>query len=561
MENENLKTFGIDRRTFIAGTAAAGAVAATSGILAGCGGSGTGSGTNAGGGNNLGRTIKYYISQPACIDPFDLQESEGTAVSANLFDPLTKYDYVKGELYGAAAESWEISDDATVFTFKIRKGCKFHNGETVTAESFKYAWERMCNPATSSTPSVISYHIDKIVGYSDVIDGRTTALEGVKVLDEYTLEVTLVEPFADFIMVVAHAALVPLPTSGIADDYATFSRSPIGNGPFMMDGEWVDDQYIRTKRFPDYYGETAKIEGCDFVIVSDPDTAFIEFQAGNLDFSQIASGQIESTKTSLGESVDGYTVNPGAQALLGAESSTYYFVMNTKDEVFSNVNIRKAVNMAINRQAICDTIFEGTRKPADGIVPPGIDGYEAGAWDVSKYDVEGAKKALVDAGFPGGEGIPAIKLSCNSGGGHEEIMQMVQADLSVIGIKAELESMEWATYLDALQQGNYQFGRLGWIADYPIMDNFLYSLFYTGTGDNRSQYSNPAFDKKIMEARSITDTEARLAAYKEANAMLAKDAVVAPVMFYCHHHVGSDALKNFYYAPNNVAALNKVEIV
>jgi len=133
--------------------------------------------------------------------------------------------------------------------------------------------------------------------------------------------------------------------------------------------------------------------------------------------------------------------------------------------------------------------------------------------------------------------------------------------LSVIGIKAELESMEWATYLDALQQGNYQFGRLGWIADYPIMDNFLYSLFYTGTGDNRSQYSNPAFDKKIMEARSITDTEARLAAYKEANAMLAKDAVVAPVMFYCHHHVGSDALKNFYYAPNNVAALNKVEIV
>lgn len=554
---------GIDRRTFVAGAAVVGAAAATTAMLAGCtddkpndGEAGDGGST----GSTTGRAVTYYINQPACIDPYDLQESEGTAVSSNLFDSLTEFDYRSSKLVAAAAESWEISEDATVFTFNIRQGCKFHNGEDVTAASFKYAWERMCNPNTTDSPSVISYHIDRVVGYDDMIEGKATELAGVKVLDDYTLEVTLSEPFADFVVVASHPALAPLPTSGIADDYDTFSRAPIGNGPFMMDGEWVDDQYIRTKRFPDYYGEKAKIDGCDFVIISDPDTAYVEFQAGSLDFTMIASGQIEATKAQYGESSDGYTVNPGSQTLLGAESSTYYFVMNNEDEYFSNPDLRKAVSLAINRQAICDTIFEGTRTPADGIVPPGIGGYKPGAWEFAKYDVEAAKKALADAGYPGGAGLPQVTLSCNSGGGHEPILQMVQADLSVIGIDATLETMEWATYLDALQHGNYQFGRLGWIADYPIMDNFLYPLFFTGTGDNRAQYSNKEFDKKIVEARSITDTDKRLEAYHAADAIVAAECVVAPVMFYRHHHVGSANVKNFYYGPNNVATLNEVEL-
>jgi len=560
MEQEKKESKKLNRRTFVAGAAVVGAAAASSAALVGCDTGGGAGGGGGGGTEGLGRTISYYINQPACIDPFDLQESEGTAVSSNLFDSLTYFDYRNKQLIGAAAESWEISDDATVFTFAIRQGCKFHNGEDVTAESFKYAWERMCNPNTADTPSVISYHIDKIVGYDDMIDGKATELKGVKLVDDYTLEITLIEPFADFVMVVSHPALAPLPTSGIADDYATFSRAPIGNGPFMMEGEWVDDQYIQVKRFPDYYGDKALIEGCDFRIISDPDTAFVEFQSGALDFTMIAAGQIQSTVDTYGKSPDGYTVNPGKQTLLGPESSTYYFVMNVKDPVFSNPDIRKAVSMAINRQAICDTIFEGTRVPADGIVPPGIDGYKAGAWQYAKYDVEAAKKALEDAGFPGGEGLDTIKLSCNTGGGHEEIMQMVQGDLAAIGITAELDTMEWATYLDALQNGNYQLGRLGWIADYPIMDNFLYPLFYTGTGDNRSQYTNPDFDKKLIEARTITETAARLAAYQEADALLAADAVIAPVMFYCHHHVGSDSIKDCFYGPNNIAALNEVTI-
>ncbi|MCL1798888.1 MAG: ABC transporter substrate-binding protein [Eggerthellaceae bacterium] len=540
----------LDRRTFVKGAAAVGVAALAAPALSGCG---------VGGGR--GGTLRYYINQPACIDPFDLQESEGTAVSANLFDSLTYYDYRAQELVGAAAESWEVSDDATVFTFKLREGALFHNGEPVTAQDFKFSWERMCNPNTADEPSVISYHIDKVVGYDAMLEGTATELVGLKTLDELTFEVTLSEPFADFVYVASHPALGPIPSGGAADDFATFSRAPIGNGPFMMDGTWVDDQYIQVKRFDDYYGEKAKIDGCDFLIFKSPDTAFTEFQAGNLDLSMIANGQIESTKAAYGNSVDGYTANPGAQTLMGAESSTYYFVINLEDKFFASKDVRRAVSLAINRQAICDTIFEGSRTPATGIVPPGIEGYRPDAWPYAKYDIEAARQALADAGFPGGEGLPPIKLSCNSGGGHEEIMQMVQADLAAIGIKAELDSMEWASYLSALQNGNYQIGRLGWIADYPIMDNFLYPLFYTDNGDNRSGYSNKEVDEKIIAARAITDTAERIKLYQEVDDILGEDAVVVPVMYYCHHDVASDRVKNLFYGPNRITALAQAELV
>jgi len=550
IEEEKKEPGKISRRAFVAGAAVVGASALAAPSLSGC----------TTGGGATGGTIRYYINQPACIDTFNVQESEGTQVAANIFDSLTKYDYRTKKLNGAAAVSWDVNADATVFTFHLVKGALFHNGDPVTANDFKFGWERMCNPNTTTDPSEISYHIDKIIGYDDMLKGNATEMKGLKALDDYTFEVSLKEAFADFPMVASHPALGPVPSGGAASDFNSFYRSPIGNGPFMMDGSWVDDQYIRVKRFDDYYGEKPKIDGCDFLIIKSPETAYTQFQAGDLDFTQIANGQIASAQNQYGTSSDGWTINPGKQTLLGPESSTYYFVMEQTDPVFKDKNIRKAVSMAINRQAICDTIFEGTRTPAGSIVPPGIEGYREGSWPYAKYDIEAAKKALADAGYPEGKGLPEITLSCNSGGGHEEIMQMAQADLKAIGITAKLETMEWANYLETLAAGKYQIGRLGWIADYPIMDNFLFPLFYTGNGDNRSHYSNPEVDQKLMEARSITDTKKRIKAYQAVDDILGEDCIVAPVMFYCHNRVGSDSLNNFFFSPNMIADLKAMTL-
>jgi peptide/nickel transport system substrate-binding protein/oligopeptide transport system substrate-binding protein len=532
----------------VAAAAATGAVAAASSLLAGCSKNNARGGGSTGGGKE-GGTFRYYINEPAFIDPFNLKETEGTAVTSNVFDSLLTYDYRTEELLPAAAESWEVSDDATVLTFKLRKGATFHNGDPVTAKDFKFAWERICSPATTTNPSEIPYHLAMVKGYEEMLAETATELVGVVAKDNLTLEVTLTQPYADFVYVVTHAALGPIPSGGAADDFATFSQAPIGNGPFMIEGKWEHDQYIRLKRFDNYYGDKAFIDGVDFNIIDKVDTAFIEFQAGNLDFVQIADGQIEPTLAQYGESLDGFTINPGKQTLIGPEFSVYYLNVNTTDPVLKNKNIRMALSYAINREAICNAIFFGTRMPANGIIPPGIKGFRDGAWPASVYDVAKAKKALADAGYPNGEGLPTIKLSYNTGGAHENIAQMVQADLGVIGVNVELDIMEWAQYLEELVAGNIQIGRLGWNADYPIMENFLFSLFYTGNGDNNSKYSNAAVDSAILAARAETDDDARIKAFQKVDDMVAADFPVIPLMFYRHNRVGSNRVNDFYFGP------------
>lgn len=557
MDKSNNEVFKLSRRQFVAGAAVAGAALAGSAALAGCddtagpaGGTGTTGGTGGGADAKSGGILNYYLNEPSFIDPFCLEESEGTAVSSNLFDSLLDYDFKAEKLIAAAAESWEVNDDATVFTFKLVAGAKFHNGDPVTAKDFKYGWERIVSPTTTKDPSTINYHLAMVKGFDALAAGSASELSGVKAIDDLTLEVTLAQSYADFLFVVTHPALGPVPSGGAAADFAAFSQAPIGNGPFKMKDKWAHDQYIQVERFEDYYGQKAYMDGVNFVIKSNPDDAFTDFEAGNLDFSQIGEGRIQSTLAAYGESSDGWTINPGKQALTGTEFTIYYIFLNVKDPVLQDLNIRKAISYAINRQAICDAIFEGTRGPADGIVPPGISGFKQGSWPHSVYDVEKAKQALVDGGYPGGTGIPTIKLSCNSGGGHENIMQMIQADLAAVGITAELDTMEWAAYLKAASEGSIQMGRLGWIADYPIMDNFLYSLFTTDSGDNRSQYSNKAVDEMLLEARTIVDEAQRLKKFQEADALIAADVPVVPVMVYKHHHVGSQRLNDFFFGPD-----------
>ena len=507
-----------------------------------------------------GGTLTYYIGTPAYIDPYNTQESEGTVVEAQVFDSLTRVDPKDPtKVLPAAADSWEPNKDATVWTFRLNKADKFSDGTPVTAKDFIYAWNRIVNPNTKNTatgkvdPSTIDYHLADVMGYDAVKAGKATSLSGLKAIDDYTLQVTLAKPFGDFEYVAQHPALAPVPQKYVEGGVTfqgkkvAFNDMPIGNGPFKLSEPWKQGQYIKVVASDTYYGTKPLLAGVEFKIFKDPETAYTEFQAGTLDFTQIAEGQIKAAEAKYGVSADGYTVNPGKQVLLGPEMSTYYIVCNNKDKYLGSADLRKAISLAINRQAICAAIFEGTRQPADNIVPPPIAGYQTGVWADSKYDVAGAQAALAKAGYPGGKGLPTLKLSFNTGGGHEKIMQLVQADLAKIGIKTTFESSDFPTYLKELQGSNWQFGRLGWIADYPIMDNFLYPLFVPTATDDYSKYDNPAVTKALTAARSITDNSARVKAYQDANALIAATDPVIPLMFYKHHHVGSSRVHDLLY--------------
>ncbi len=531
--------------------------------------------TSEGGGSSTevqkGGTLSYYIGEPAYIDPYNTQESEGTQVEQSLFDSLTAFDALDPtKVIPAAAESWEPNADASVWTFKLNKDAKFSDGTPVMAKDFVYAWNRIANPNTKNTstgeadPSVISYHIDKVKGYDEVQAGTATEMSGLKAVDDYTLEVTLKESFADFEYVVAHPALAPVPQKAVEEgvDYngemVPFGDFPVGNGPFKMSEPWKRGQYVKVVANENYYGDAPNIDGIDFRIFKDPNTAYTEFEAGTLDFCQIGEGKIQDAVSKYGESDNGYTANPGKQSLLGAETAVYYLVANTKNDVMKDANMRKAVSYAINRQAICDTVFEGTREPADNIVPPGVAGYESGVWADAKYDVEAAKKALADAGYADGKGAPELTLTFNNDGGHEKIMQLIQSDLQAIGLTVKFDTADFPTTLKKYDAGNFQFGRLGWIADYPIMDNFLYPLFFSTSGDNKSAYNNPDVDKALDDARKTVDGSERIAKYQEIDKTIGADLPVIPVMFYKHHHIASDRVHDLTYSAMGLADFQKV---
>lgn len=507
-----------------------------------CGDDGTTDTTGAGGKPVKGGTFSFYIGEPAFIDPVNGQESEGVQVINSVFDSLLAFDFKAGKLMPAAAESWQANADASVWTFKLNKDGKFHNERKVTAADFKYAWERICNPVNESE---ISYHLSAVKGFQAMQDGTATELEGVKVVDDYTLEVTLDYPFADFEFVVSHPSLCPVPKEEVEKDPTAFADKPVGNGPFMLAEPWAHDQYIKVLRFDDYYGEKAYVDGVDFKIFKDDETAFLEFKAGTLDFTVIPSGQVKAVAAEYGESADGYTVEPGKQVLLGPEAAIYYLLLNTKDDTIKNVDLRRALSLAIDRQAICDAVYEGMRVPATGIVPSGILGYLDGQWAYCKYDPEQAKQLLAKAGYPNGEGLPELSIGFNTGRGHEDVMALVQANLTDIGVKSRLDGVEWAQYLDKLDAGEFQIGRLGWLADYPIMDNFLYPLFHSSSADNHSFYANPAADEALMAARRNTDLDSRVKAYQEVDRMIGDDAPVIPINVYRHGRVGSDRIHGF----------------
>lgn len=522
-----------------------------------CGGDEGTSATLAGGEEPAdGGTFNIYINEPAFIDPLNLQESEGTQVGNQVFDSLVSFDYKSGDILPAAAESWSPNEDATVWTFKL-KDAKFHDGSKVTAADFKYAWERICNPANESE---ISYHLAAVKGYEAMQEGTTTGLEGVKAIDEKTLEVTLSYSFGDFGFVVGHPALAPVPKAAVEADPAAFLEKPIGNGPYMMTEPWAHDQYINVVRFDDYYGEKPHADGIDYVILKDEDTAWVEFQAGNLDFTGIPSGQLEAAKAKYGVSDDGLEVAPEKQALTGPEVAIYCIAINNKNGVLSNVALRQALSLAINRQAIAETVYEGVCDPAEGIVPAGVNGYQENAWLYSKYDPEGAKAKLAEAGYPNGEGLPEVTLSFNSGAGHEDVMAVIQSDFVAIGVNAVLDGSEWATYLDKLKSGDFMLGRMGWSADYPIMDNFLFPLFMSTSLDNCALYENPAVDKALLDARATVDTDERIAKYQAIEKTVGEDAPVIPIVNYRHHHVGSDRVRGLVYSPQGLLNLEQAWI-
>lgn len=460
------------------------------------------------------------IQDPVSLDPAQLQESEGIQIGKQIFDGLTDNDPETMETVPAMAEKWEANEDASVWTFYLKKGVKFHNGRECKAEDFVYSWNRVADPGTASE---VAYHLSPIKGFKDVQEGKAKTMEGVKAIDDYTLEVTLEYPYAEFPITTAHPVFSPIPKEEVEKvGSKNFTEHPVGTGPFKF-VKWDHEKEVVIEKFEDYYGKKAHLDQVIFKIYLDEETAYQDFKAEKLDDCQIPRGQFKAAKDEYGD-----------RALFNPMLGVYYYGFNMNTEPWkSSKELRQAFNYAVDRQVICDTIMEGTRAPATGIVPKGIYGFQENAMPY-KYDPEKAKELLEKAGYPNGQGLPPLKLGYNTGVGHDKIAQSVQNDVKALGINFTIEGYEWGTYLDMIQAQQITFFRLGWLADYPTMDNFLYPLFFSENAgsDNMTFYSNPEVDDLLMEARKTADTQKRIELYRKAEKIILDDAPLVPLMFY-----------------------------
>jgi len=459
--------------------------------------------------------LRYRLaSDPPTLDVAHSTDTESAAVLLKMFDGLVQFDPITLSVKPAVAKSWKISDDGLAYTFHLRKHVFFHSGRRVNAEDFKYSFERILDPKTASERVWV---LSPIKGANEYNSGRAQSIAGIVVPDSFTLLLRLEKAFAPFLSQLCMEAASVVPREDVEREDRDFSSHPIGCGPFRFK-EWKRGSEVILDRFERYYGEPVKFKGIRYKIFSNVQVAFQQYLSGDLDFlTEIPQGRMKSLEKTRPKEVQKWPI-------LGI----YYYGFHLEKPPFKgNLLLRKAISHAIDRKKICDVIFEKLAVPARGILPPGIQGHDS-TYNGYAYDIDKAKSLLAEAGYPEGKGLPLITLWFNQNERHSRVAQYVQAVLSEIGIKIRLKELEWGTYLQALREGEPAFYRLGWVADLPDADNFLYPLLHSSQsegGDNHAHFQNSRFDSLVDAARMEKDPGNRVSLYQQADRLAMENAV------------------------------------
>ncbi len=497
-----------------------------------------------------------FASEPSTIDPALNSAVDGAIMLHHTFEGLIKWvDDGQGnaKLAPGMAESWDVSEDGTVYTFHLREGAMWSDGQPVTASDFEYAWKRLVDPATAAD---YSYMLDCVLNAPEIIyDGTKTPDElAAKALDDKTFEVTLHTAIPYFTEIAAFPAAFPVRQDIIeaAGDQWTFDPATyIGNGPFMM-SEWVHNSYIMMVQNPNYY-DLANVgpNSIKFALMDDDNAMLAAFNSGELDFNE--GYPIDEVPTLL----------ESGQLKVGDYIGTYYVCFQTQRAPFDDPLVRKAFSLVIDRNYIVEQITRAGQVPAGGYVPagiydadgPGSDFREVGGsyYSLSKDDYaancEEARALLAEAGYPNGEGFPIVEYLYNTSDGHrvigEALQNMWQTEL---GVQVTITNQDWAVFLDTRKNGDYSIARNGWIADYNDPISFL-DMWVTGGGNNDAQYANATYDDLITQAKTSSDPAVRMAAMHEAEDILLGESVVAPIYFYTQPYMVKDELKGWYYSP------------
>ena len=479
-------------------------------------------------------TLTLSVPAVAALDPaFVLSDAE-CALSYQLFDTLTDYDYERGKLVGLAASSWDVNGRGDEIVFHLVHGASFHNGDPVTSESFKASWERLVASLNSDAPSPNAYRLSGVDGFDEFVAGEEARMRGLECPDEETLRVRLSAPDVDFPSLVAHPSLAPLPEGeGTGTRTVYYASHPIGNGPFRLVQDWDGTSALELEPFADYHSGAPRLSKLCLL----PQTAaegYKALEAGTVDFASVPVDRMSEAKLKLKQPKSGYTLSSEERLLLGEALRCCYLACNLSDAQLGSVHLRHALSLALNRQAICDDALGGTGEPADGIVPPVCPGYEAGSWSNVRYDVAAAT-AILDQYWPAGQDGArplSLTLAHESDEGSTQVARLVAEYLDRVGVKLTLAPLSGHDLRSALAQGSYQLALTVLAPTTPDLDAVLYPLFFGGSGATGTLgYNEEPVNKLLSEARACGDEQERLTLYQQVNRMVGLDMPVLPLVY------------------------------
>lgn len=557
----------------IAAVAMAGCMAAS---LAACGGSAssaastetsTAASTEAATGEESTGTASGFTVQygpnPETLDPALNSSIDGANTLITVFEPLLLIDE-NNEVIPGQAESYTVSEDGLTWTFTMRDGLKWSDGSDLTAKDFEYSFKRLAAPDTAAPYAETV--VGMIDGYEDAVgnpdaDGNMTtepdfdALNVVASEDGKTLTVTLSYPCAYFDKLAAFAAMSPVQQATVeanGDAWCTEADTYVCNGPYYI-SDWIPSERIVLTKNPNYVGgwDSSKIvsDTITLLLLEDSSAAYAAYNSGEAQLiKDVPTDEIPSL-TKAEDGGDFYV-----DTILG----TYYLSLNDQKEPFTDPNVRKALSLAIDRDYVANTIMQGTYSPAYNLVGPGIvdesgmfyDNANGGKTYISEdyeANLEAAKQALADAGYPNGEGFPTIEYSTNDAGYHTPVAEYLQQAWGELGITVNINKVEWASFTPLRRAGDYDASRNGWVMDYNDPSNML-ELFTTGNGNNDGKYSNAEFDAAI-EASKVADKSVHFQKLHEAEDILMNDYACIPVAYYNDFWLQSPSLKGTWHSP------------
>lgn len=503
---------------------------------------------------------------PETLDPALNSAVDGGNMLITLFETLLIIDQ-DNKVQPGQAEKYEVSPDGLTWTFTMRDGLKWSDGTDLNAKDFEYTFKRIAD--TNVAAPYAETVIGMIDGYTDAIgnpdkEGKTTTTPDPEKLnvkaseDGKTLTVKLAYPCSYFDKIVAFGTMSPVQKATVeknGDSWATKPETYVCNGPYTIT-EWTPSEKIVCKKNENYKGgwDSSKIvnDKLTFLLLEDSSASYTAYTGGTAQL--IKDVPTEEIPTLKKDKKDEFIVDP----ILG----TYYLSMNLNKAPFNNKNVRKALSLAIDRDYIANTIMQGTYSPAYNFVGTGVDDVDPGKFlenskaanggklyisEDYKANLEEAKKALAEAGYPEGKGFPTITYSTNDAGYHKAVAEYLQKVYKDLGITMNIDIVDWSSFTPKRRAGEYEMARNGWVMDYNDASNMI-ELFVSSNGNNDGKYNNPAFDKAINDSK-VADKTAHFAALHEAEKIVSEDYGFIPVAYYNDFWLQSTSLKGTWHSP------------